>query len=107
MRRYTYSKLLFIVVLAATTLASCHYERPLSTNNKIDALLRIIEQKYVDTVDIDKIIEQTLPKVLAELDPHSVYIPAKDIEETNQELKGSFSGIGIQFMIQADTIYVE
>lgn len=106
MIRNTYSKLFLAVVLMATTLVSCHYERPLNADNKIDALLRIIEQKYVDTVDIDNLVEQTLPKVLAELDPHSVYIPAKDVEESNQELKGSFSGIGIQFMIQADTIYV-
>ena len=106
MIRNTYSRLLFAVVLAATTLVSCHYEKPLNADNKIDALLRIIEKKYVDTVDIADLIEQTLPKVLAELDPHSVYIPAKDVEETNQELKGSFSGIGIQFMIQSDTIYV-
>jgi carboxyl-terminal processing protease len=57
-------------------------------------------------VDVDELIEKTIPKVLGELDPHSVYIPAKDVEESNQELKGSFSGIGIQFMIQSDTIYV-
>ena len=106
MKRTTYSRFLLIAALAATTLVSCRYERPVSADNKIDALLRIIEQKYVDTVDIDQIVEQTLPKVLAELDPHSVYIPAKDVEESNQELKGSFSGIGIQFMIRTDTIYV-
>ena len=70
MIRNTYSKLLLVVVLFATTLVGCRYERPLSADNKIDALLRVIEQKYVDTVDIDQLIEQTLPKVLAELDPH-------------------------------------
>ena len=78
----------------------------LTTTDKIDGLLRLIERHYVDTVDIDALIEQALPKVLAELDPHSVYIPAKDLEETNSELAGSFSGVGIQFMIQSDTIYV-
>ena len=55
---------------------------------------------------MDALVEKTIPKVLVELDPHSVYIPAKDAEEANQDLRGSFSGIGIQFMIQADTIYV-
>ena len=78
----------------------------MSATNKIEALLQVIEQQYVDTVDIEAIVEQTLPKVLSELDPHSVYIPAQKVEESNQELKGSFSGIGIQFMIQSDTIYV-
>ena len=75
-------------------------------NDKLSHLLHIIGSQYVDTVDVDELIEKTIPKVLSELDPHSVYIPAKDVEESNQELKGSFSGIGIQFMIQSDTIYV-
>ena len=77
-----------------------------SGNDKLSKLLHIIDKQYVDTVDIEALIEKTIPKVLAELDPHSVYIPAQKAEESNQELKGSFSGIGIQFMIQFDTIYV-
>ena len=75
-------------------------------NDKLSQLLNIIGNQYVDTVNVNGLIERTIPKVLGELDPHSVYIPAKDAEESNQELKGSFSGIGIQFMIQSDTIYV-
>ena len=75
-------------------------------NDKLSQLLNIIGNQYVDTVNVNGLIEKTIPKVLGELDPHSVYIPAKDAEESNQELKGSFSGIGIQFMIQSDTIYV-
>lgn len=78
----------------------------LQTTDKIDGLLRLIDKNYVDTVSIDSLIEKAMPKVLAELDPHSVYIPAKDLEETNGELASSFSGIGIQFTIQSDTIYV-
>lgn len=78
----------------------------LQTTDKIDGLLRLVERNYVDTVNIGSLIEKAMPKVLAELDPHSVYIPAKDLEETNSELAGSFSGIGIQFTIQSDTIYV-
>ena len=75
-------------------------------SDKLTALLHVIGTQYVDTVDMDALVEKTIPKVLVELDPHSVYIPAKDAEEANQDLRGSFSGIGIQFMIQADTIYV-
>jgi carboxyl-terminal processing protease len=75
-------------------------------SDKLSYLLHIIDRKYVDTVDVNELVEKAIPKVLAELDPHSVYIPAKDAEESNQELKGSFSGIGIHFMIQSDTIYV-
>ena len=47
-----------------------------------------------------------MPQILAELDPHSTYIPAQNLEEVNSELEGSFSGIGIQFTIQNDTIHV-
>ena len=90
----------------ATLFAGCRFERRPEAVNKIDALLQMIESKYVDTVNIDRLVEQAIPKILEELDPHSVYIPAKDAEATNQELRGSFSGIGIQFMIQSDTIYV-
>ena len=96
-----------LAVLALGILNSCiDYRRPLDGNNKLSDLLNIIDERYVDTVDMVGLIEKTIPKVLAELDPHSVYIPAKKAEESNQELKGSFSGIGIQFMIQSDTIYV-
>lgn len=95
-----------VVFVATVALAGCIHERPINASNKIDALLQTIQYKYVDTVDMEQLIEQTIPKVLGELDPHSVYIPAKDAEESNQELRGSFSGIGIQFMIQSDTIYV-
>lgn len=105
-RRNTGAYIAILIALAASTLTGCIHERSINANNKIDALLQVIEQQYVDTVDIDDIVERTLPKVLAELDPHSVYIPVQKVEESNQELKGSFSGIGIQFMIQADTIYI-
>ena len=87
-------------------LVGCRFERPLDTTNKLESLLQVIGHEYVDTVDMEALVEKTIPKVLAELDPHSVYIPAKDVEDSNQELRGSFSGIGIQFMIQSDTIYV-
>ena len=106
MKRRTHCKFILIAALIGCSLVGCQYERPIKGNNKIDALLQVIGQKYVDTVDMEDLIEKTIPKVLAELDPHSVYIPVQEVEESNQELRGSFSGIGIQFMIQSDTIYV-
>lgn len=96
-----------LTLLILSSFSSCIDLSPVSRgNDKLSQLLYIIGNQYVDTVDVDELIEKTIPKVLGELDPHSVYIPAKDVEESNQELKGSFSGIGIQFMIQSDTIYV-
>ena len=77
-----------------------------SSSNKLNALLRIVDDQYVDTVNMSDLVEKAMPQILAELDPHSTYIPAKDLENVNSELEGSFSGIGIQFTIQNDTIHV-
>ena len=76
------------------------------STNKINALLRIVNDSYVDTVKMEDMVEKTMPLILSELDPHSSYIPAKRLEEVNSELKGHFSGIGIQFTIKDDTIHV-
>jgi len=77
-----------------------------TSSNKLNALLRIIDNQYVDTVNMGELVEEAMPQILSELDPHSSYIPAKDLEAVNADLKGSFSGIGIQFTIQNDTIHV-
>ena len=77
-----------------------------TSSNKLNALLHIIDDQYVDTVKVNDLVEETMPLILSELDPHSSYIPAKDLEAVNSELKGSFSGIGIQFTIQDDTIHI-
>ena len=74
--------------------------------NKINSILDVINKQYVDTVDMNKLIEETIPKIFNELDPHSVYIPAKDLEAVNEDLEGSFSGIGIEFNMLTDTIAV-
>ena len=76
------------------------------SSNKLNALLRIIDDQYVDTVNMTDLVEKAMPQILAELDPHSTYIPAQNLEEVNSELEGSFSGVGIQFTIQQDTIHV-
>ena len=76
------------------------------SSNKLNALLRIVDDQYVDTVNMADLVEKAMPQILAELDPHSTYIPAQNLEEVTSELEGSFSGIGIQFTIQDDTIHV-
>lgn len=76
------------------------------SSNKLNSLLRIIDDQYVDTVNMNDLIEQALPQILAELDPHSIYIPAKDAADMSSDLEGSFSGIGVQFTIDNDTIHV-
>ena len=55
---------------------------------------------------MSELIEDAMPQILGELDPHSSYIPAKDLQAVNDDLRGSFSGIGVQFTIQQDTIHI-
>lgn len=81
--------------------------RRISTGgNKINAILDIIDEQYVDTVNMKDLVEKALPKIFSELDPHSVYIPAKDAQVVNEDLEGSFSGIGVSFNMQTDTVLV-
>jgi len=77
-----------------------------SSFNKINTLLELINHNYVDTVDMNNLIEDAIPHILAQLDPHSVYISASDLQNVNEEMEGSFSGIGVQFNIQNDTVMI-
>ena len=83
-----------------------HRTRFSSSGNKINAILEIIDQQYVDTVDMNMLIEKTAFNLIHELDPHSVLIPAEDLQAVNEPLEGSFSGIGISFNLISDTILV-
>lgn len=74
--------------------------------SKINGLMYLINTQYVDSVNIDSLTEKVMPKIIGELDPHSSYIPAEDLEMVNNDLEGSFSGIGVQFSILNDTIMV-
>lgn len=74
--------------------------------NKVDELMQLVHYNYVDSLSMEEIIEETMPKILNELDPHSKYIPASELEATNADLASSFSGIGIRFTIQEDTINI-
>lgn len=76
------------------------------SGNKVNAVLNIINEQYVDTVDMSRLVENIIPKIVGELDPHSVYISAEDAEAANEDLEGSFSGIGVSFNMQTDTILV-
>ncbi len=78
-----------------------------SGSNRLSNLLHIIDDQYVDKVNIDSLVDNAIPQILAELDPHSVYISAKDVQAANDDLKGSFSGVGIEFTIRNDTIHVQ
>lgn len=95
--------LLSICVLLLTSLQI--HSQPVSVQ-KFDALLQMIHYAYVDTVNEEQITEEAIRAALKELDPHSVYIPAKELKEMNEPLVGNFEGVGIQFNILDDTIMV-
>ena len=78
-----------------------------SGSNRLTNLLHIIDDQYVDKVTIDSLVNNAIPLILSELDPHSVYISAKEAQATNDELKGSFTGIGVEFTIRQDTIHIQ
>jgi len=73
---------------------------------KLESLLYHIDRMYVDSVQHDKLVDAAIVSMLEELDPHSIYIPKEDLEEVNEPLKGNFEGVGIQFNLVRDTIYV-
>ena len=75
-------------------------------NDKLNSILNIIDRNYVDSVNRDDLVEAAIPAILKKLDPHSVYIPAKDLVRANESLQGNFEGIGISFNMLTDTILI-
>ena len=75
--------------------------------NKLSNLLSGIDKQYVDSVDVDQLVEKAIPLILSELDPHSVYISTEDVELAEDDLRGSFYGVGIEFIIRNDTLRVQ
>ncbi len=73
---------------------------------KVDRLLQLMENAYVDSLNIDSITDEAMTELVRKLDPHSAYIPKEDLEMVNSELAGSFSGIGVQFTVQQDTVRI-
>lgn len=76
------------------------------SGSKLDYILRLIDAKYVDTVDAQKLYDGAIAKMLENLDPHSVYLPPLEMKHEAEIMEGNFEGIGIEFSIQKDTIQV-
>ena len=72
----------------------------------VASILKLIQQNYVDDIDIDSLGEKTIPLILSQLDPHSMYLSPEEAKRENESLEGSFSGIGIQFNRLKDTVIV-
>ena len=74
--------------------------------NKLTYTLSLIENQYVDSVSMDSLAEHVIPLLVKELDPHSVYIPASEMQALNEPLEGEFDGIGVVFNMATDTVIV-
>ncbi len=110
----TYLPLLFAIVLIMGMLIGVKLvERTTGSSmfvypktDKLSGILNFIEREYVDSVSRDMLVEETIPELLKNLDPHSVYIPARDLQRVSEPLEGNFDGIGIQFNMLNDTVVV-
>ena len=104
--------LLTIAVAAGILIGATMADGSTTQNNlisgylKFKEILTFVQRDYVDEVDTDELVETAINRMLEKLDPHSVYIPAKDLELAKSQLEGEFEGIGIEFNIIKDTIYV-
>lgn len=99
--------LLALGVVAGIFIGKYITRRTLSVEEeKFRTVLRLIDSEYVDRIDVDSLIETMLPDLLESLDPHSAYIPASELQAVNDDLEGSFSGVGVSFQIVDDTVRV-
>lgn len=80
---------------------------PSFPTTKLGTILSLIDSKYVDTVPIDSITEEFIPQILSKLDPHSIYMPAKEAKESMESLAGEFDGIGVVFNMATDTVIIQ
>lgn len=95
--------MLFTQLLVAQSLLSQDFG---SYSYKMGQTLYYLQNFYLDTVNMNKVVEQMVVRTISELDPHSAYIPAKDVQKMNEPLEGNFEGIGIEFSIIMDTLVV-
>ncbi|MCC6939292.1 MAG: S41 family peptidase [Flavobacteriales bacterium] len=107
MKQFRSVALAFLVVLSIPLRAQQQQQQADPTTvGTLESLLYHIDRMYVDEVNKQELVDAAIVRILEELDPHSIYIPKEDLEEVNEPLKGNFEGVGIQFNIIRDTIYV-
>ena len=94
--------LVIVVLLVGLNLINTNDNRP----NKIDQVLHEIHQNYVDSVDMNSLVESTIHQTLTNLDPHSVYMDNEEVNYSMAQMEGSFEGIGVEFSIHRDTIII-
>lgn len=109
--RYRVAWLPLIVAIALAIGLWCGYllaggDRVSPAQEKLNTIFDLIESEYVDEIGIDSLVEMSLPSILKNLDPHTVYIPKSDLEKVNRDLLSSFFGIGVSFQIIDDSVRI-
>lgn len=111
-KKINISSFLIPLILAAGIIGGIFIGRNISAGRlspeeeKIRMVMNLIRDQYVDEVDTDSLLDMAIPEMLASLDPHSVYIPASELEATNDDLESSFGGVGVMFQVLNDTVNV-
>ena len=101
--------IIIAVAVVAGIVIGRHFASPevvANNDRKLNSILNLIANDYVDTTNIDELVEMSIPHILANLDPHTSYFSAADLRAANEDLQGSFSGIGLSFTMMNDTISV-
>lgn len=106
LRKIAIASFLFLIPLLMSAQYSLMNSDQKETTQKFNTLMQLISYFYVEDVNEADLTEQAIIQVLKDLDPHSVYIPKKEVQRTNEPLQGNFDGIGVQFQIYHDTIVV-
>ena len=102
----SFKYVLLALLIAGNIQMAQSISKKIQPRQKLSYVESIISEMYVDKVDEDKLVEDAIRGMLEELDPHSTYSTREETLETQEVMQGSFSGIGIQFNMQKDTLYV-
>ena len=100
-------RLLTLGLLLLPTALHAQADTVSAAQQRVDQVMDLIEQFYTETPDMNRLSEEAVRAMFKALDPHSIYIPAKDVERANEGLQGNFEGVGISFQIVSDTIVVQ
>ena len=107
MNNRNYQPIVYSLILIIGVSLGQYYITPREKEErKTDSIIRLIEENYVDGFDIEKHEEEILKSIMKELDPHSIYIPKKEQTYLEEDMQGSFSGVGIEFNIIKDSLVV-
>ena len=93
-------------IFIGSTYSIFDFGKEKTASNKFNSVLRYIDESYVDTINMSAFLEEAIPSVVEGLDPHSQYFTSEQMMRLTEELEGHFSGIGVEFFVQQDTIVI-